>query len=122
MRSSNRKNLKVLSFSLIVVMLGFGMVVPILQFYIERMGAGGGAFGLLVAMAALTELIFGPLWGSLSDRTHPAGWHARLWPGHAALSTVNPALAPVRLTRAVGRAFSRHTVYRHSPNWEQHER
>lgn len=30
---------------------------------------GGSAFGLLVAIAALTELLFGPLWGSLSDRT-----------------------------------------------------
>jgi DHA1 family multidrug resistance protein-like MFS transporter len=45
------------------------MVVPIFPFYVEQMGAGGGAFGLLVATAALTELVFGPLWGSLSDRT-----------------------------------------------------
>jgi len=67
-RTSNRKNLLILSFSLVVVMLGFGMVVPIFPFYIERMGAGGSAFGLLVATAAFTELIFGPLWGSVSDR------------------------------------------------------
>jgi DHA1 family multidrug resistance protein-like MFS transporter len=65
---TQRKNLAVLSFALVVVMLGFGMVIPIFPFYIERMGAGGGAFGLLVATAALTELIFGPLWGSVSDR------------------------------------------------------
>ncbi|HSR48484.1 MAG TPA: MFS transporter [Anaerolineales bacterium] len=63
------KNVAVLSFALIVVMLGFGMVIPIFPFYIERLGAGGSAFGLLVAIAALTELIFGPFWGSLSDRT-----------------------------------------------------
>src|SRR5512144_2529851 len=69
MRRTNRKNLLILSFALVVVMLGFGMVIPIFPFYVERMGAGGGAFGLLVATAALTELIFGPLWGSLSDRT-----------------------------------------------------
>jgi DHA1 family multidrug resistance protein-like MFS transporter len=64
-----KKNSAVLSFALVVVMLGFGMVIPIFPFFIERMGAGGSAFGLLVAIAAFTELIFGPFWGSLSDRT-----------------------------------------------------
>jgi DHA1 family multidrug resistance protein-like MFS transporter len=64
-----RKNLILLAFSLVVVMLGFGMVIPILPFYIEQFGAGGSALGALVAIAALTEFIFGPFWGSLSDRT-----------------------------------------------------
>jgi DHA1 family multidrug resistance protein-like MFS transporter len=32
------------------------------------MGAGGSVFGLLVATSAITELLFGPLWGSVSDR------------------------------------------------------
>lgn len=64
-----QKNVAMLSFALVVVMLGFGMVIPIFPFYIERLGAGGSAFGLLVAIAALTELIFGPFWGSVSDRT-----------------------------------------------------
>jgi DHA1 family multidrug resistance protein-like MFS transporter len=68
-RPRQRRNLVILSLALVVVMLGFGMVVPIFPFYVEQMGAGGGAFGLLMATAALTELIFGPLWGSLSDRT-----------------------------------------------------
>jgi DHA1 family multidrug resistance protein-like MFS transporter len=69
MKALFQKNVAVLSFALVVVMLGFGMVIPIFPFYIERLGAGGSAFGLLVAIAALTELIFGPFWGSLSDRT-----------------------------------------------------
>src|SRR3972149_1688797 len=67
-RTSNRRNLYILSFTLAVVMLGFGMVIPVFPFFIERLGAGGSAFGLLVATAAFTELIFGPLWGSVSDR------------------------------------------------------
>jgi MFS family permease len=49
-------------------MLGFGMVIPLLPFYIDRFGAGGSAYGSLVAIAALTEFLFGPLWGSISDR------------------------------------------------------
>ncbi len=69
MTATNRKNLSVLSFSLVVVMLGFGMVIPILPFYIKKFNASGGALGLLVAIAALTEFLFGPVWGSLSDHT-----------------------------------------------------
>lgn len=69
MKTTNRKNLSILSFSLVVVMLGFGMVIPVFPFFITRLGAGGSALGLLVATSALTELLFGPLWGSLSDRT-----------------------------------------------------
>lgn len=36
----NKKEFYLLSFALIVVMLGFGMVIPIFPFYIENMGAG----------------------------------------------------------------------------------
>jgi DHA1 family multidrug resistance protein-like MFS transporter len=64
----SRRNLIILSFTLVIVMLGFGMVVPIFPFYVQRLGAGGSALGLLVATAALTELLFGPFWGSVSDR------------------------------------------------------
>ena len=65
---TNRRNLFTLAFSLTVVMLGFGMVIPIFPFLIEEMGVGGSALGLLVATAALTEFLFGPIWGSISDR------------------------------------------------------
>src|SRR3972149_3707828 len=68
MSTSNRRNVVILSFALIVVMLGFGLVIPIFPFYIDRLGASGSALGLLVATASLTELIFGPIWGSVSDR------------------------------------------------------
>ena len=67
--ATNRRNLLLLAFSLVVVMLGFGMVIPILPFYIKQFNAGGSALGALVAIAALTEFLFGPFWGSLSDRT-----------------------------------------------------
>jgi DHA1 family multidrug resistance protein-like MFS transporter len=69
MKTSNRRNIWILSFALVVVMLGFGMVIPIFPFYIERLGASGTELGLLVATAALLEFLFAPLWGSISDRT-----------------------------------------------------
>jgi DHA1 family multidrug resistance protein-like MFS transporter len=68
MRTSNRKNLLILAFSLVVVTLGFGVVMPILPFYMEQLGAGGTELGMLVASYAVMRLIFGPIWGSLSDR------------------------------------------------------
>jgi DHA1 family multidrug resistance protein-like MFS transporter len=68
METSQRKNLYILAFSLVVVMLGFGIVIPIMPFYVERLGAGGTELGLLVASYAVMRLICGPIWGSLSDR------------------------------------------------------
>ena len=65
---SNSRNIAILAFTLVVVMLGYGMVIPIIPFYVEEMGAGGTELGLLVASYALMRLIFGPMWGSLSDR------------------------------------------------------
>jgi DHA1 family multidrug resistance protein-like MFS transporter len=68
MGASNPKNMFILAFTLIVVMLGFGVVMPIIPFYMEHLGAGGTELGLLVASYAVMRLIFGPIWGSLSDR------------------------------------------------------
>jgi DHA1 family multidrug resistance protein-like MFS transporter len=68
MNTTHRKNIYILAFTLVVVMLGFGLVIPIMPFYIENLGAGGTELGLLVASYAVMRLIFGPLWGSLSDR------------------------------------------------------
>jgi len=68
MKSNSQKNLLILSACLVVVMLGYGMVIPILPFYVEQMGAGGTELGLLVASYAIMRMICGPLWGSLSDR------------------------------------------------------
>ncbi|MBU1879050.1 MAG: MFS transporter, partial [Chloroflexi bacterium] len=66
--TSNRKQIAILSFVLVVVMLGYGIVIPIIPFYIEHLGAGGSELGLLVASYALMRLICGPIWGGLSDR------------------------------------------------------
>lgn len=64
----SKRNLYILTFTLFVVMLGYGIVIPILPFYIESMDAGGTELGLLMASYAVMRLIFGPIWGSLSDR------------------------------------------------------
>ncbi len=66
--NASKRNLYILTFVLFVVMLGYGIVIPILPFYIESMGAGGMELGLLVASYAVMRLIFGPIWGGISDR------------------------------------------------------
>ena len=63
-----RRGMGILSFALAVVMLGYGMIIPIFPFLIEKLGASGSDLGLLVATSALTELLFGPIWGGVSDR------------------------------------------------------
>ena len=68
MNASNRKQIAILSFTLIVVMLGYGIVIPLFPFYIEKMGASGSHLGLLISTSAFLELLFGPIWGSVSDR------------------------------------------------------
>ena len=63
-----KRSLNILSFILMVVSLGYGIFYPILPFYIESMGASGTELGLLNASYAVMRLIFGPIWGSISDR------------------------------------------------------
>jgi DHA1 family multidrug resistance protein-like MFS transporter len=65
--NTSKRNLYILTFVLFVVMLGYGIIIPIFPFYIEEMGAGGTELGLLTASYAIMRLIFGPIWGSLSD-------------------------------------------------------
>ncbi|MCG8346957.1 MAG: MFS transporter [Chloroflexales bacterium] len=66
--NTQRRNLYILTFVLFVVMLGYGIIIPIFPFYIENMGAGGTELGLLAASYAVMRLIFGPIWGGISDR------------------------------------------------------
>jgi len=68
LRPDSNKNLFILAFALIVVTLGFGIVMPIIPFYMEQLGAGGTELGFLVASYAVMRMICGPIWGNLSDR------------------------------------------------------
>jgi DHA1 family multidrug resistance protein-like MFS transporter len=67
--TSNRRQIIILSFTLVVVMLGVGIVYPIFPFFIKELGASGTELGLLAATSALLEFLFSPIWGGVSDRT-----------------------------------------------------
>lgn len=51
-----------------LVMVGFGIIIPVLPFYAEEMGANPTELGLLMAVYSLMQLIFAPMWGQVSDR------------------------------------------------------
>ena len=42
--NSNRKNLAILFFTMVVIMLGFGMVMPVFPFILTQMGASGDEY------------------------------------------------------------------------------
>jgi DHA1 family multidrug resistance protein-like MFS transporter len=66
--TQNRRNIAILFGTLVVVMMGFGMIIPILPFYAEAFGAAGKELGALMAIFAAMQFIFAPIWGQLSDR------------------------------------------------------
>jgi DHA1 family tetracycline resistance protein-like MFS transporter len=49
-------------------MTGFGMIIPVLPFHPETVGAGALALGILVGSFSLMQFIFSPLLGRLSDK------------------------------------------------------
>ena len=51
-----------------VDILGFTIVLPLLPFYAEKLGASPTVVGTLVAIYAACQLISGPILGQLSDR------------------------------------------------------
>ncbi len=62
------KNMAILLISLVVVMMGYGIAMPVLPFYIDSLGGRGIHYGLLIASYGIMQLIFAPVWGSLSDK------------------------------------------------------
>lgn len=67
--------LSILMASVFIVSMGFGVVLPLLPFLLERLiGAGAEAgqvsrsTGLLTGLYMLSLFVFAPLWGRLSDK------------------------------------------------------
>lgn len=63
-----RSKLGVIFFTVFLDLLGFGIVIPILPLYAERMHASDVQIGLLMSIYSLMQLFFAPVWGRLSDR------------------------------------------------------
>lgn len=64
----SRKPMFALNLAIFVVSLGYGLVIPVMPFYMETLGAGGRELGWLTAVYALAQTVSAPFWGALSDR------------------------------------------------------
>ena len=75
-----RATMATLMLAVFTVSIGFGVVLPLLPYLIERLiGAGSEAAqvsrhtGLLTAVYTLSLFLFAPMWGRISDRRGPRG-------------------------------------------------
>ena len=60
--------LGILSFTVFLDLVGFGMILPLLPFYAERFGASPFQVGLLFSAYSLAQFVSSPILGHLSDR------------------------------------------------------
>lgn len=65
---ASRTALGLVFLTVVIDLLGFGIVLPLLARYAEYFGLSGQALGLLLASFSAMQFIFAPLWGRLSDR------------------------------------------------------
>lgn len=65
---NTKKALPILFLVMFLVMVGFGIIIPVLPFYAEKIGASPTQLGLLMAVYSLMQLLLGPVWGRVSDR------------------------------------------------------
>ena len=66
--NNHRREIIILFFSLFLVMVGFGIIIPILPFFVTRLNGNATALGFLMASYSLMQFFFAPFWGRLSDR------------------------------------------------------
>ena len=66
--SERKSTLGILFLTVVVDLLGFGIVLPLLPLYAERFKASGAEIGLLFASFSIMQFLFAPFWGRLSDR------------------------------------------------------
>ncbi|MFJ7310170.1 MFS transporter [Peribacillus frigoritolerans] len=63
-----KKVLPVLFLVMFLVMVGFGIIIPVIPFLAEKVGGSPTELGLLMAVYSLMQLFFAPIWGRISDR------------------------------------------------------
>ena len=63
-----RRVLLTVFFTILLDLIGFGMILPLLTFYAQEFQATPLQIGLLFSSYSLTQLLFAPLLGRLSDR------------------------------------------------------
>jgi MFS family permease len=65
---SPRTIIAILFCSLVIVMLGFGIAIPLMPFFVTHFNASGSALGLMMSLYSFMQFLFAPIWGRVSDR------------------------------------------------------
>ncbi|WP_271725413.1 MFS transporter [Bacillus paralicheniformis] len=60
--------LYILMLNVFIVMLGIGLIIPLMPTFIEEFGASGSTLGLLIAASGITQLLFSPVAGEMTDK------------------------------------------------------
>jgi multidrug resistance protein len=68
MPGTKRSPLLLMALTVFIDITGFGLILPLLPFWAERLGAGPVGVTLILTVYALAQFLFTPLLGSLSDR------------------------------------------------------
>src|SRR5256886_9598903 len=67
-RSASRARVGVIFFTVLIDLIGFGIVLPILPYYAQRFGAAGLGYGAMIGVYSLMQFVATALLGKLSDR------------------------------------------------------
>jgi DHA1 family tetracycline resistance protein-like MFS transporter len=65
---SRRMPLLLMALTILIDFTGFGLILPLLPFWAEHLGANAFGVGLLITVYALAQFLFTPVLGVLSDR------------------------------------------------------
>ncbi|MTK13011.1 MAG: TCR/Tet family MFS transporter, partial [Clostridiaceae bacterium] len=68
MKKDYGKSKIILYITLFLVMVGFGIIIPIIPFYVNSMGGGAAALGIFMSAYSVMQFFFAPFWGRMSDR------------------------------------------------------
>ncbi len=66
---ASRARLGVIFFTVLIDLIGFGIILPILPGYAQRFGAAGLGYGAMIGVFSLMQFVATALLGKLSDRT-----------------------------------------------------
>lgn len=68
MRRSSRSPLLLMALTVFIDLVGFGIILPLLPFWAEKLGASPIEVGLILTIYAVAQFLFTPVLGALSDR------------------------------------------------------
>src|SRR3954471_17694794 len=60
--------LPILFVTVFIDLVGFGIIIPFLAYYVESFGARAATVGLLMSTYSVAQFLFAPVWGRVSDR------------------------------------------------------